>query len=285
MREWYFDLGGMIVRVLAREEDLDPTQGHLARFQVEPQAWDAQLQLEFAHSLPQPQGDCLYASPERQVFDWDGDFLTYVGQSPDWAYLRLERRGNTTKVLAKRSAFPGPIQSKTLLTAIEAEHLVVWGQGILLHASLVEFEGRAIVFTAPSGTGKSTQAELWRSLRGARILNGDRAVLAREGEGFEARGIPFCGTSGICQPAKLPLAAIVCLSQSPRTTIRPLTGVRAFRSIWEGCSLQTWNRQEVDLCARTVSDLVRQVPVYHLACTPDTSAVEALESELRKGRT
>ena len=48
------------------------------------------------------------------------------------------------------------------------------------------------------------------------------------------RGIPLAGSSGVCQNAQMPLAAIVYLSQAKETTIAPLTGFRAFRSIWEG---------------------------------------------------
>jgi hypothetical protein len=99
-----------------------------------------------------------------------------------------------------------------------------------------------------------------------------------------AYGIPYCGTSGICRDAKLPVAAIVCLSQAPQDRVEPLMGMRAFRNLWEGCSVNLWDREDVELCTKGVMEVIRQVPVVHLACTPEKSAVETLEAYLRKGR-
>jgi hypothetical protein len=62
--------------------------------------------------------------------------------------------------------------------------------------------------------------------------------------------------------------------------IQTLTGVNAFRRIWEGCSLNVWNSEDLEICAQTVSDVIAAVPVFHLLCTPDETAVNALEQAL-----
>ena len=49
--------------------------------------------------------------------------------------------------------------------------------GIVIHSSAIELDGNGILFSAPSGTGKSTQANLWREHKGAVVLNGDRPAL------------------------------------------------------------------------------------------------------------
>ncbi len=69
----------------------------------------------------------------------------------------------------------------------------------------------AVLFTAPSGTGKSTQAELWRKHRGASIINGDCTLIAEDDGVFTAFGFPFSGTSGIFENRKAPIAAVVYL--------------------------------------------------------------------------
>ncbi len=285
MMELFFDIGGSVLRLTAPEGAVALTGGVLEPFVVEKAPWDFWMDLAVVDALPGPAGNVVFHSPERRVYA-DGDaFITYIGSTKDsWngAFLRIERRGNTSIVQAKGAAFDRPIQSKTILWALEAEHLAVEGGGFLFHSSFISHQGEAILFTAPSGTGKSTQAELWRSLRGAQIINGDRSVIRRTENGFVACGTPFCGSSHISGRARLPLRAIVFLSQAPETTIARLTGLRAFRAIWEGCSVHTWNRSEVDRCTQIITDLIAQVPVYHLACRPDVSAVAALETELRK---
>ena len=78
----------------------------------------------------------------------------------------------------------------------------------------------------------------------------------------------------------LPIAAIVALSQAPTTTICRIRGLQAFRLIWEGCTVNHWDRQDMSTCMDRVSNVVQRIPVYHLACTPDESAVSTLENEI-----
>lgn len=135
-----------------------------------------------------------------------------------------------------------------------------------------------MLFTAPSGTGKSTQAQLWCDHRGAELINGDRIAV---GNGM-IYGIPFCGSSTVAKNVTLPLAAVVYLSQAPTNTITRLRGVAAFRKLWEGCSVNVWDEEDMDRCSRAVMDTVAAVPVLHLACTPDERAVALLEQALKE---
>ena len=179
----------------------------------------------------------------------------------------------------RRRVFTDPFLDRAAIQRKMADYLIRRNV-LMIHGSAIAVDGRGYLFMAKSGTGKSTQAELWRIHRGAEVINGDRIMLRSGQYGWEAVGVPFCGSSGIRENRILPLAAVIVLSQAPVTTVAPLTGMRAFRSIWEGCTLQTWNRQDVDLCAMHVEALLGSVPVLHLACTPDISAVEALEAVL-----
>ena len=46
---------------------------------------------------------------------------------------------------------------------------------LLMHGAVIAVGNKAWLFTAPSGTGKSTQAELWERYRNAEQINGDRS--------------------------------------------------------------------------------------------------------------
>ncbi len=211
--------------------------------------------------------------------------LRYIGSVQDsWepAYIRVKHCGNQHEVQLKASQFPDKIGVKTVLTSLGAEHLVVEAGGFIFHSSYIEWDGKAILFTAPSETGKSTQADLWHELRGAQIINGDRsAIRVVDGEVLAA-GIPFAGSSQYCKNRTLPLAAIVYLQQAPVTSIYRLKGIRAFRCIWEGISVNTWDKRDVEQVSELVQQVIDQVPVYQLACTPDESAVNALEQMLER---
>ena len=79
---------------------------------------------------------------------------------------------------------------------------------LLAHASAVEYEGEAVIFTAPSGSGKTTQAELWNRYLKARILNGDKVFISREEDGFYAYGSPWAGSSPYRENHGAPMRAV-----------------------------------------------------------------------------
>ena len=117
-------------------------------------------------------------------------------------------------------------RSRFLWPEVMLNHLLLHFRAMAFHASFIEYAGQAILFTAASGTGKSTQAELWRVHRGAEVLNGDKAAVKLEGTPL-ACGLPFCGTSGICVNRDVPLRAVVVLSQGPDNTVSRLSPSQA----------------------------------------------------------
>lgn len=281
--ELKINLAGEILRITGSDEEMFRDPGPLAPFITDEKRVDREVTCGILDALPEPEGICIYHDPGRWVYEKGGTVISYLGaveQSVDTAYIRAERCPGRTDIRVKRSALLGYVPAKTVINGLEAEHLVVQNGGFLFHCSYIAWQGSAILFAAPSGVGKSTQAELWRRHRGARVINGDRAVVKLGENGVEAWGVPFSGSSGISHKSCLPVKAIVCLSQAPQTSIRPLSGVRAFRLLWEGCSLHTWDKEDVARCSDTVLRVVQQVPVYHLACTPDEEAVRALEAVL-----
>ena len=148
--------------------------------------------------------------------------------------------------------------------------------GIIFHSAYIGFRNEGILFTAPSGTGKSTQAELWREWRGADVINGDRSMIKSTGGISRVCSLPFSGSSGISKNVNLPLRAIVYLEQAPTVTLERIRGAQAFCRIWEGCCVNTWNRAELEKAYSTAEAIAAQTPVYRLRCTPDEKAVDAL---------
>ena len=280
--EFYYELCGRRIRVESSEAGYS-NHGVLTPFLTKPGPADYRFTVETAQTIPPPQGTCLYRATGIQVYRFGDELLRYMGSAnEDSAHLRISRRGSESRAQFLRSAYPCGITPKAVLNALEAEHLVVQNNGIILHASFICWEGRAILFTAPSGTGKSTQAELWRRYQGAALINGDRAAVCLEGGGAYAWGIPFAGSSGVAKNGRFPLAAVVYLSQAPQNTVTKLTGTEAFRKVWEGCSVNVWDKEDVALATQTVIDILKTTPVYHLACTADQRAVDLLTGVLGK---
>ena len=151
---------------------------------------------------------------------------------------------------------------------------------INLHSSLIRFQNGAILFTAPSGTGKSTQAELWERYTDAEQLNGDRSVIRNVNGVWTAYGFPFAGSSQIFRNESAPIRAIVVLRQAPENTIERLGPGTAFRLIYSETAIQRWHDAGHTAVVDQLLQLCRDVPVYMLRCTPDERAVRLLQTTL-----
>lgn len=273
-----YEIAGVRLLVSIPKAFMYKEEGALEAFLVDSECWDRTLTMQVVERLSDPEGEQVFQTPGQRIFRLEDGQIRYEGvvsESLDGAYLRIERRGENSTVQVLKSSVSYGITPKLVLKAMEAEHLICDAGGFLLHASWIEIGGKGILFTGPSGIGKSTQAALWCQHRGAELLNGDRAAVF----GDHARGIPFRGSSGVGLNRKTPLAAIVYLSQATETTIVRLTGARAFRRLWEGCSVNIWNPADMERTTAAVMATLNGVPVYHLSCRKDISAIEALEKE------
>ena len=170
--------------------------------------------------------------------------------------------------------------SHLLLKVLRLPHYVLRHHAAFLHASFIEHNGSAILFTAKSQTGKSTQAALWEKYRGAFVVNGDRTLLRKENGVWLACGSPYCGTSKICHDRTLPIRAVVILSQARVNTARRADIQTAFTALLSGCSFEPACEEEVKAVTDIAGDLITSVPFYTLACTPDERAVTELERVL-----
>lgn len=150
----------------------------------------------------------------------------------------------------------------------------------ILHASYIDWKGQAVLFTAPSGTGKSTQAELWAKYAGAEIVNGDRALVRQRDGRWYAFGYPCCGSSKICLNRALPLRAIVVLRQGIENRIEQLTAPQKIRALAAATEVYPWDSQEINHALDIAAQLAGEVTVLRLSCRPDEEAVKTLKQYL-----
>lgn len=162
------------------------------------------------------------------------------------------------------------------------EAMLIRSQRLCLHAACVGTHLGGILFSGPSGIGKSTQAQLWCDFRGARQINGDRPILSGDGGEWLAWGSPFAGSSGYHLNEKCRIRAIVMLKQGPSCRIRRLNAPEAFRAVWAGLTVHSWDKKYIEQALDLTIALIRDVPVYSFTCTADESAVQCLEEELGK---
>ena len=146
---------------------------------------------------------------------------------------------------------------------------------LLMHASVVERDGRAYLFLGKSGTGKSTHTQLWiRHLRGSRLLNDDNPALRVMDDGqVKVFGTPWSGKTPCYINASRPVGAIVRLEQWKENIIVRESVVSAFADILTSASTMMWDKPSYDRICQSCTEVISRVPVYHLRNLPNEAAV------------
>ena len=152
-----------------------------------------------------------------------------------------------------------------------------------LHASAVVYEGEAYLFSAPSGTGKSTHTALWRErFPGSYILNDDKPVIWPGEEQITVWGTPFAGKTNLQVNQGVPLKAICFLKQDSENQIQKVTEDQALALMLNN----TWRPMDnarMNLLLDMLEQVVTKIDIYEMSCTRETEAAE-LSYRVMKGK-
>ncbi len=151
----------------------------------------------------------------------------------------------------------------------------------MVHASAISYQGNGILFSAPSGTGKTTHTKLWEQFDpSAFILNDDSPIVRfmEDGKAY-ACGSPWAGASGEGKNAIVPLKAIVFLQQAPENEISRLQTLQALQWLL-GSVNRPVEKGLLDKLFTLIHLLLSETPCYILKCRPDLDAVETVRQAL-----
>ena len=163
-------------------------------------------------------------------------------------------------------------------------NLLLSHSGMMLHASAVVVGERAYLFSAPSGTGKSTHTALWLKKFGNRayLLNDDKPALRIASDRVYAYGAPFSGKFDLSVNTRVPVEGIAVIERSETNHIERKNGRDALYALLN----QTVRPVEVGLYTRllqTVQTVIQTVPIYTLYCNMDPQAADVAYETMRKG--
>jgi hypothetical protein len=145
---------------------------------------------------------------------------------------------------------------------------------LLLHASVLDFNGKGYAFLGRSGTGKSTHTRLWlQYLQNAFVVNGDKPILQETKDCFIAYGTPWQGKEGWGTKTETPLCGLCFIEQSKVNSIKKLTPAETAARLF----LQILMPTEENAAVKTldmVDSLITKTPAYLLSCDISEEAVK-----------
>lgn len=196
----------------------------------------------------------------------------------------VEARMDFSKNCTEISLIPSSVEKdgRAFLCAGHAfSQLVLAQERMVLHSSCIARNGRAVLFSAVSGTGKSTHTQLWRKyLPDTVYINDDTPVLRLDKpEAVYACGSPWSGKTALNENISAPLCGIVFLERGVENKISPIGGTEAFRRLLGETRKMPFAssiERASDLCLK----LMERVPIYRLTCDISYDAVETVRREL-----
>ena len=153
---------------------------------------------------------------------------------------------------------------------------------VLFHGSVVAVDGVGYLFTAKSGTGKSTHTRLWREYFGERavMVNDDKPLLKITDSGVIAYGTPYNGKHRLGTNISVPLKAICILTRSAENHIEAITREQAYTMLLQ----QVYRPADMLKMAKTlelVDRLADNVKLYKLGCNMEISAAQVAYEGMR----
>lgn len=146
-------------------------------------------------------------------------------------------------------------------------------QILLFHGSAIEVDGQCYLFTAPSGTGKSTHVRFWREHFGERavMINDDKPLLSINADKILVHGTPWNGKHQLGSNRSAPLKAICLLQRGTANHIEAISPSEAL-SILLQQSYRSKNPEKLGCTLELVDALTKCCKFYRLHCNLDPSA-------------
>ncbi len=158
--------------------------------------------------------------------------------------------------------------------------------GFMLHSSAVIMDGKAYLFTADSGTGKSTHTSLWQKAFGetrAEILNDDKPAIRIGKNGIFACGTPWSGKTDRNINKIVPIGAIGFLERSEENWIEQKNGGDVIGKLLKQ-TVRPPKLSEMDALLKYVDIVLKEVPVYSLGVNMTTDAAKMAYETMSKGK-
>ncbi len=209
------------------------------------------------------------------IKDFVRDYLCEDTAQPD-IVLRITQEDidKERRLAESQDGTPGTYPQRLALQRILSARLLDHDT-LLVHGSCIAVDGKGYLFTAPSGTGKSTHTRLWREMLGSRatMVNDDKPFICITEDGVTVYGSPWNGSHRLGANVAVPLKALCLLSRSETNSIRPIAAEEAFPVLCEQV-----HRPEGEEATEKVVALLKllcsKVRLFALACNMQPEAAQ-----------
>lgn len=261
----------------------------LKEYIIEKGTADAAIDVKINNNIPLPDEE-VYGPYKNLYYSFDSEGRINIYSIPEGfgecifkVVIQSDYKEVSIDIADFTDVIVGFDLGRFMITAIGVVYsrLILKNGGFVIHGSSISYKGNGIVFSAKSGTGKSTQTRLWmESLTDVVLINDDSPAITFDEDTVYLNGTPFAGTTGINTNKTVPLRALVFIERSKEPYIEKLSFKEAIPRFMDeiGKSLVSDN---ISLCVDFAAKLMEKVPVYLLHCNMEKESVDTLKNQLQ----
>lgn len=246
--------------------------------------WDQKI--EFVEHLPENRqnGTVLLRNKELVISEWEEGYIAEFPTLDNVYEAYMTEDGSYVRIYCRKPC--GKEERENLFHAIRLFFLYLAQRRgyYAVHSASVLYGDRAWLFSGHSGMGKSTHTAMWHELAGTPYLNGDLNLVGEKDGKLVVSGIPWCGTSGIYTTKEYELGGIVLLGRDSRDHVEPLSGYEKTVRVMQRMISPVWKESLLEKNLAFAEKIAGNVPVLHLLCTKEPSAVETVRREIDRLR-
>lgn len=232
--------------------------------------------------VPEIAGELLLFGSQLDIYRCSGDYMLRFPSNHHLALCTLSFDGKeavfyydgSTQQEAVDELFYGFRAAFFYLAALHGKYA--------LHSASNYYQEKAWLYSASSGTGKTTHVKLWEKLYAVPVLNGDLNLLGMEKDEVFVYGIPWCGTSGVYTTKKYPLGGIILLKRGTENRVCKLPQDERQLYTAQRMISPAWTEKQVDDSLLFAEKLSDRIPIRQLYCTQEPSAAAVMKEYIDK---
>ena len=212
------------------------------------------------------------------------NYLYSGSGEPEFSAVMTENDIAAEKSNAGAENFPDYYLESLAVFRKLCDYILSFRQGIIFHSSAIAVDGKAYLFTAPSGTGKSTHARLWREMLGdkAVMINDDKPIIRFVDGDFYVYGTPWNGKHHLDTNARAKIAAICEIRQGKENKIGKISPQEMLNVVFHQTLMPT-ELDKVNNLLAILDKMLTAVPLYRLECDISREAAELSYNAMVKG--
>lgn len=268
----FYEIAGLTVEISGID---DPYFGYrLGKYRANGKKADIHIEYSEEEKISEPAGQPAGRDSYRVFLKTDAGYANYdLLENPSMITAKIEadeKWENIKASLCDVEPYGGASLSVRAFNMVGEIMKTVFAKhdGVVIHSSSLAYKNKGILFSAPSGTGKSTHTGLWEKVYGndVEIINDDMPAVRKIDGIWHLCGTPWSGKSEKNVNKNVPLCGLVFLERGEKNEIHKISGAQSIFKIMNQTMLPVY-KDIMDTVMDNIGGILSKTDAYILKCT------------------